>query len=320
MALAGGATAAWPLAARAQQAMTPVIGVLVGRSRETIEEIVNPFGEGLRQAGYTLGQDVAVEYRFAVDKYDRPPALAADLVHHQVAVILTSAIASALAAKAATATIPVVFVIGGDPIKLALVASLNRPGANVTGVSFLVNSLGAKRLQLLGELIPKLSSVRFLYDPTNASSDADTRDIEAAAKILGVKILTLKASSEDALETAFATFSKHRIDAAVVAAEAYFLSKRDQVIALAARYAVPSIYHLREMAAAGGLVSYGTDLGDAYRQAGIYCGRILRGERPVDLPVMQSTKFELVINMKTANALGLNIPPSILAIADEVIE
>ncbi len=320
MALAGGATAAWPLAARAQQAMTPVIGVLVGRSRETIEEIVNPFGEGLRQAGYTLGQDVAVEYRFAVDKYDRPPALAADLVHHQVAVIFTSAIASALAAKAATATIPVVFVIGGDPIKLALVASLNRPGANVTGVSFLVNSLGAKRLQLLGELIPKLSSVRFLYDPTNASSDADTRDIEAAAKILGVKILTLKASSEDALETAFATFSKHRIDAAVVAAEAYFLSKRDQVIALAARYAVPSIYHLREMAAAGGLVSYGTDLGDAYRQAGIYCGRILRGERPVDLPVMQSTKFELVINMKTANALGLNIPPSILAIADEVIE
>jgi putative ABC transport system substrate-binding protein len=316
--LLGGA-AAWPLTARAQQAAMPVVGFLNNSSPDAFAPFVAAFRQGLNDTGYVEGRNVAIEFRWAEGQRERLPTLAADLVRRQVAVIFANG-PSIPAAMAATTTIPIVFDTGGDPVQLGFVASLNRPGGNVTGVAFLVNTLGAKRLGLLRELAPAATVIGFLVDPTNPASATETSDMQAAADTLGRRLLTVKASTESELDAAFAIFSQQRIDALIVAAETFFLNRRDRLVELAARLAVPTMYHLREMAAAGGLMSYGTSISDAYRQAGVYTGKILRGAKPADLPVIQPTKFELVINLKTAKALGLEIPSGLLALADDVIE
>jgi putative ABC transport system substrate-binding protein len=316
--LLGGTAAAWAFAARAQQA---VIGVLNGQSADTYAHLIAALQAGLEQTGYAEGGNLAFEYRWADGRDDRLPALAADLVRREVSIIVAGGTpASTLAAKSATSLIPIVFTTGSDPVKLGFVQSLNRPRGNVTGVTFLVNQLVAKRLDLLHQLLPLVSSVAVLINPKHPNFASDTKDLQGAARTLGLKIRFLNASSESDITAAFEILLQYRAGALFVNADPLFNNRRDQIVALAARHAVPAIYELREYVIAGGLISYGTSVTEAYRQAGIYAGRILKGEKPADLPVMQSTKFELVINFKTAKLLGIEIPATLLATADEVIE
>jgi putative tryptophan/tyrosine transport system substrate-binding protein len=316
--LVGGAAAAWPLAARAQQATMALVGLLSGAQRDDRE--ISAVRQGLKDAGYIEGRNLAIKYRSADGRFDRLPALAADLVADPVAAIIALAPPAAVAAKAATATIPIIFTTGTDPVDLGLVSSFNRPGGNVTGVNFLVTALAAKRLELLHELLPSAMVVGFLTNPTNPASESETRDLQAAARALGIKLPVLNASSENDIDATFSSFVQQRVNAVFVGADAFFTSRRDQLVGLAARHAMPAVYHLRDLAVAGGLMSYGGSLSDAYRLAGNYAGRILKGEKPADLPVQQPTRLEMVINLKTAKALGLEVPPTLLARADEVIE
>jgi putative ABC transport system substrate-binding protein len=317
--LLGGA-AAWPLAARAQQPGMRVVGFLHYGAPETHAHIVAAFRQGLRDSGLVEGQNVAVEYRWAKGQYDRLPALAADLVQRQVAAIAAAGLVGAQAAKAATATIPVVFAVGPDPVASGLVASLNRPGGNVTGVSLISLELAAKRFELLRELMPQIGVIALLINPNNPSTATELTDAEAAARTLGLQIRKVTASNDRDLDVAFATMQAPRVDALIVSQDGYYLYRRDQIIALAARHAVPAVYPWREYPAAGGLMSYAPSLAEGYRQVGIYIGKTLKGANPADLPVEQPTKFELVINLKTAKALGLDVPWFLQQRADEVIE
>jgi putative tryptophan/tyrosine transport system substrate-binding protein len=317
--LVGGA-AAWPLVARAQQPRIPVIGFLHYGSPETYTHIVSAFRQGLGDSGFSEGQNVVIEYRWANGEYDRLPTLAADLVRQQVVAIAAAGFVGAQAAKAATTTIPVVFASGVDPVATGVVASLNRPGGNVTGVSLISQQLAAKRLELLRELMPQVRVIALLINPNNPATDTEMTDAEAAARTFGLQIRKVTASNEGDLDTAFAAMQTARVDALIVSQDGYYIHRRDQIIALAARYAVPAIYSWREYPAAGGLMSYAPSLAEGYRQVGIYIGRILKGTKPADLPVEQPTKFELVINLKTARALDLEVPWFLQQRADEVIE
>jgi putative ABC transport system substrate-binding protein len=319
--LLGGAAAAWPLAARAQQPTLPVIGFLGTASPALGMHLDDSFRRGLAETGFVHGRDVVIEYRWAEGRYDRVPALAADLVSRQVAVIVTvGGETSAAAAKAATATIPIVFNSGTDPVRLGLVNSLARPGGNATGVNIFTTELAEKRLGLLHDVVPAASTIAMLVNPNFAPTVVNARESEAAARAIGKQVVIFNASSEAEIETAFTKIVQAPPGALLVGADPFFNSRRDRIVALAARHAIPSIYEWREFALAGGLMSYGTSLAEAYRQQGIYAGRILKGEKPADLPVLQLSKFELVINLKTAKALALTFPPGLLAIADEVIE
>jgi putative ABC transport system substrate-binding protein len=321
IALVGTTVATLPLTALAQQQAMPVIGFLHPSSADAYASLIPAFRNGLGEAGYVEGQNLIIEYRWAEDQYDRLPALATELVGQRVSVIVTAnATAAALAAKAATSTIPIVFIIGGDPVQFGLVATLNRPGGNVTGVSFLSNLLVAKQLEILQEFVPRASEFGLLVNPSNPNAESDTRHAKAAADSLGRNIHVVYASTGGDLDTALAALIERRVAALLVVPDALFVDQREQLAALAARHAIPTIYSNRIYADAGGLISYGASQFDAHRQAGIYVGRILRGEKPADLPVIQPTKFELVINLKTAKALGITIPGTMLARADEVIE
>jgi len=319
----GGAAAAWPLAARAQQPAMPVIGFLDPRSLHyTLADQQRAFRQGLKDAGYVEGESVVIEYRWAEGQIDRLPALAAELVRRRVAVITTGGgPAAALAAKAATTTIPIVFVVGEDPVKLGLVASLARPGGNLTGINLVIGELTAKRLGLLRELVPGAARVAVLVNPANtANAETTLRDVEPAARAMGLQIQILKASTSREIEAAFATFVGERPDALFVGNDAFLISRRVQLVHLATRHAIPATYTARDFAEVGGLMSYGSNITDAYRQFGVYAGRILKGAKPAELPVVQSTKFELVINLPTARMLGLTVPDKLIAAADEVIE
>jgi putative ABC transport system substrate-binding protein len=315
-----GSAAAWPLAARAQQATVPVIGVLLTQSADDYRNFTVPFLQGLKETGYVVGQNAAVEYRYAENQFDRLPALAADLVGRRVAVIVANGIVAARPAKAATTTIPIVFFAGGDPVALGLVASLNRPSANVTGMALLQAELAPKQLQLLRELIPNAARFGVLADPANPVTQSTIADLQAAARTLGLQLVVANARTDGDLETAFATFSQQRIGAILVGTGTLFARRTEQLAALAARHALPAIYPYREYALAGGLMSYGSSFGYAYNQVGVYTGRILKGEKPADLPVQQVVKIELVLNLKTAKTIGLTIPETLLATADEVIQ
>jgi putative ABC transport system substrate-binding protein len=318
--LLGGAATAWPLAVRAQQPATPVIGFLNSTS-DASGQTVAEFHRGLAQTGFVEGRNVSVEYRWAEGQYDRLPALAADLVRRHVAVIVTTGgIPSALAAKAATTTIPIVFTIGADPVEVGLVASLNRPGGNITGVSILNVELAPKRLELLHELLPMATVMALLVNPTNPNAEIQSRDLQAAARTLGLELHVLHASSERDFEPALAALAQARAGALLIGPDTFFVSQFEQLGALALRHAVPTISQYREFAVAGGLMGYGGGLYEPVRLAGLYAGRILKGEKPADLPVQQSAKVELVINLKTAKALGLTFPLALLTRADEVIE
>jgi putative ABC transport system substrate-binding protein len=321
VALLGGAAAGWPLAAGGQQPTMPVIGFLSSGTPETFAPYVAAFRKGLNETGYVDGQNVAIEYRWAEANYDRLPALSAELVRRPVAVIFASGgLITAHAAKAATATIPIVYTGGGDPVKLGLVASLNRPSGNITGVNFLANELGAKRLELLQQVVPRATLIGFLVNPRNRNAESETGEMEEAARALGRQAVVLRASIAGDLESAFATLAERRAGALVVAGDPFFDSQRSQIVALAARHSLWTMYFLHGFVTAGGLMSYGASITDAYRQAAIYAGKILNGAKPADLPIVQPTKFELVLNLKTAKALGLEIPDKLLATADEVIE
>jgi putative tryptophan/tyrosine transport system substrate-binding protein len=319
--LLGGA-AAWPLAARAQQPAMPVVGLVTGGSPEAAVRMGGGFRRGLNEGGYVEGQNVTVEYQWLDGQYDRLPSLMADLVRRRVAVIATpGSNPAALAAKAATTTIPIVFGVGADPIELGLVASLARPGGNATGINFFVADIAAKRLGLLHDLVPKAVRIAVLINPANASTaEATLRDMPEAARAIGLQIVVLNASTGREIEAAFATLVRDRADALFVGADAFFNSRRVQLANMAARHAIPTAFAVREYVDAGGLMSYGTSLADMYRHVGAYSGRILKGAKPADLPVVQSTRFELVINHSTARMLGLTVPPTLLATADEVIE
>ena len=312
---------AWSLTARAQQAAMPVVGFFNAGSPTGRGKLVAAFHQTLGEAGYVEGRNVSIEYRWAENQYDRLSALAGDLVHRQVAAIATpGSTPAALAAKAATTTIPIVFGVGGDPVRLGLVASLSRPGGNVTGMSFLTNLLVAKQFELLHELVPSAEMIGLLVNPKFPDTEVMTRDAQEAATARGKKLLVVTASTESDFNQAFATLVRERVGAILVPAEPFFLSQRKRIVAMADRLAVPAIYSLREFAVDGGLMSYGTNLVETYRQVAVYVGRILKGARPADLPVMQSTKFELVINLEVAKALGLQVPDKLLSLADEVIE
>jgi putative ABC transport system substrate-binding protein len=317
--LVGGA-AAWPLAARAQQSAMPAIGFIGVTSLEEWKRNVDAFHQGLKESGFIEGQNVAIEYRWAEGRYDRLPAMAADLVGRKVNVIVAIAPPAALAVKAANPTIPTVFFMGADPVQIGLVASLNRPGGNVTGVSMLANIVGPKRLQILREIVPAAGSYAMLVNPTNPNAEPDIREMRKAADTLGQPLIVVKASTDGEIDEAFATFPQHRVGALIVNPDPFLLGRQDRIVALAQRDRLPTIFHTPEPVAAGGLMSYGASFADGHRQAGLYTGRILKGEKPADLPVMQSVKFETVINLKTAKALGIEIPSKLLFTADEVIE
>jgi ABC-type uncharacterized transport system substrate-binding protein len=320
IALLGGA-AAWPLAARAQQPPMPVIGFLHSQSAERLVEVVRGFGRGLKDAGYVEGENVAIEYRWADNQTERLPELAAELVRRRVAVIAAMDTGSSLPAKAATTTIPVVFLVGGDPVRHGLVASLARPGGNLTGTNFFTTELVAKRLELLRELVPAATHIGVLVNPAYAEiTESTVRDAHTAARAMGMQIRILEADTSDEINAAFGSLARERPDGLFIAPGPFFTARRVQLTQLAARHAIPAIYSQRLSAEAGGLISYGASLAEAARQVGIYVGRILKGAKPVDLPVVQSSKFELVINAQTAKMLGLTVPPALLARADEVIE
>ena len=317
----GGTVAAWPLAARAQQPALPVVGFLSFRSPGESASVEAAFRQGLREQGYVEGQNLHIAFRWAEGHYERLPALAANLVEIRVALIAAAGgQASGLAAKAVTSTVPIVFVSGEDPVKLGLVAGLNRPGGNATGVSMFLSEMEAKRLALLRELIPGAPLIGVLVNPSSPSIDTQLNDVLSAARALRQPIQIVNATNEREIDAAFAALAQNKVAAVLVCANAYLTSRRDQIVALAAQYSIPTIHDQREFAAAGGLMSYGTDLAGAYRLMGVYAGQILKGEKPANLPVQQSTKFELVINLATAKALGLEVPATILARVDEVIE
>jgi putative ABC transport system substrate-binding protein len=316
----GGAAVAWPLAAQAQQPAMPVIGLLNSTSAESYTPRIAAFRQGLSETGYVEGRNVMIEYRWADGQYDRLPAMAADLVHRQVTVIAAITYPAAVAAKAATATIPIVFETGNDPVATGLITSLSRPGGNLTGVSLLNVELGPKRLELLHELAPTATIVAALFNPTNPNAETLSRELQAASRTFGLQLNVFHASADGDFDMVFASLLKLHAVALVIGSDPFFNSRSEQLAALAIRHAVPTIYQYRAFAAAGGLMSYGGSFTEPFRQIGLYTGRILKGEKPADLPVVQSTKVELIINLKTAKALGLIVPPSVLARADEVIE
>jgi putative ABC transport system substrate-binding protein len=322
VALLGGAAAAWPIMVRAQQPAMPMVGFLDPRSPEANADRVGAFRQGLKDAGYVEGENVAIDYRWAENQMDRLPELAAELVRRRVAVIAASGGPdTAFAAKMSTTVIPIVFAVGDDPVRLGLVASLARPGGNLTGINFFVSELAAKRLELLRQLVPTATRVAVLVNPTEATlTESTLRDVEAVARVVGLQIKVLNASTSREIDMAFETIGRERPDALFVGTDPFFVSRRVQLAQLTTLHKVPAIYALRQYAESGGLMSYGASLTDTYRQMGAYAGRLLKGAKPADLPVVQASKFELVVNAQTARMLGLTVPPSLLAVADEVIE
>jgi putative ABC transport system substrate-binding protein len=318
--LLGGVAMPWSLTARAQQPAMPVVGFLSSASAVAFEHLAQVFRDGLSEAGYVDGRNISIEYRWAEGHYDRLPALAADLVRNQVAVIAAMGSPAGPAAKAATATIPIVFSIGIDPVKAGLVTSFDRPGGNATGVINFATATVTKQLELLHKIVPTAVIMAVLMNPNFPAAEEETRELHEGARTLGLELHVLNATDESEIDTAFTRIAQMRVQGLLVAGDPVFTSRRNQLIALAARYAVPAIYTFREFPAVGGLMSYSTSLADAYHQVGIYTGRILKGEKPADLPVVQPTRFELVINLKTAKALGITVPPTLLATVDEVIE
>ena len=319
--LLGGAAVSWPLAARAQQPAMPVIGLLDPRSPDAMADRLRAFRQGLKEVGYVEGENVTIIYRFAEDQNDRLPELAAELVRRQVTVIAASATTAAPAAKAATTTIPIAFIAAEDPVRLGLVASLARPGGNLTGINFFSSELAAKRLDLLHELLPRAARIAVLVNPANATNTASIlRDVEAAARAIGLQVQVLNASTSREISAAFENVGRDRPDALFVGPDTFLIARRIQVVQLAAFHRLPAVYPARDFLEVGGLMSYGTNIMDAFRQLGIYAGRILKGAKPADLPVVQSSKFELVINAETARMLGLTVPDKLLVAADEVIE
>jgi len=318
--LLGGAAAAWPLAASAQQSAMPVIGFLSPISLDTSADRLRGFRQGLRESGYIEGDNVTIAYRWGENQMDRLPELAADLVRRRVSVIAAFATAPAFAAKAATTTIPIVFLAPEDPVRFGLVASLARPDGNLTGINLFTGELSAKRLEILREMVPGATHVAVLINPTNPTMETTVRDVEAAARAMGLQIQVLNASTSREIDAAFASFDRERPDAVFVGLDAFLNSRRAQLVNLASRHALPATFSNRDVAEIGGLMSYGTDIADAFRQVGVYTGRILKGAKPAELPVVQASKFELVINHQTARMLGLTVPDKLLATADEVIE